>query len=113
MSNVTRRSFFGLGLKVSVVGAAALGLGACAKQPAEASTACADASNLNASEQSLRASFKYVEQSADPAKVCGGCEFFTADASGSACGDCKILTGAANSLGYCTSWAARAAALPA
>ena len=113
MGKVTRRSFFGLGLKVSVVGAAALGLGACAKQPAESSTACADASNLNASEQSLRASFKYVEQSADPAKVCGGCEFFTADASGSACGECKILAGAANSLGYCTSWAARAAALPA
>ena len=113
MSTVTRRSFFGLGLKVSVVGAAALGLGACAKQPAASSTACADASNLNASEQSLRASFKYVEQSADPAKVCGGCEFFTADASGSACGDCKILTGSANTLGYCDSWAARATAQPA
>ena len=54
-----------------------------------------------------------MEQSADPAKVCGGCEFFTADASGSACGDCKILTGSANTLGYCDSWAARATAQPA
>jgi hypothetical protein len=44
-----------------------------------------------------------VEQSADPARVCSGCEFFSAAAGG--CGTCEMFSGkAVNPGGHCDSW---------
>jgi hypothetical protein len=50
-----------------------------------------------------------VEQSADPAKACAGCQFFTAAEDGGGCGHCQIFNGAANPRGHCDSWAAKQA----
>ncbi len=105
----SRRSFLVSGLKLSAAGAAVAAFSACGSKPA-ASTACADTSNLTASEQSLRQSMNYAEQAPDSAKSCSGCSFFTPGAAGAACGSCEIFTGGpANPGGHCDSWAAKPA----
>jgi hypothetical protein len=117
MRTLSRRSLLGWGLKLPVAGAAAAALGACSgggggSDPAAsgAATACADASNLTASEGSLRQASAYVEKAPDPAKTCAGCTFFTADPNGGPCGTCQIFVGGpANAQGHCASWAAKTA----
>ena len=54
--------------------------------------------------ESLRASLNYVSPSADAAAACAHCAFFTADAAGGACGECKILGGPVDSTGHCDSF---------
>lgn len=107
----SRRSFLGLGLKITVVGAAAATLQACGQKPAgggAAAGSCVDLDGLTASEQSLRKSMNYVEKAPNPANSCSGCSFFTAGEG--ACGTCEIFTGGpANSGGHCDSWAAKPA----
>ncbi len=108
----SRRSFLGLGLKITVVGAAAATLQACGQKPAGGAAAsaggCVDLDGLTASEQSLRKSMNYVEKAPDAAKTCSACSFFTAGEG--ACGTCEIFTGGpANSGGHCDSWAAKPA----
>jgi hypothetical protein len=108
MTTLTRRSFFGIGIKVTVAGTA-LAVAACAKKDAgAASTACASESSLSSSEWSLRQSAHYAEKSPKPAETCSVCEFFTAEGTGP-CGQCKIFNGPANSGGHCDSWAKKAA----
>ncbi len=110
MSFGSRRSFLALGLKVSAAGVAAAALNACGSKPAADTAVCADVAGLTASEQSLRASMKYVEKSPDPAKTCSGCSFFTAGEGAAACGTCEMYTGGpANPGGHCDSWAAKPA----
>lgn len=112
MRTLSRRSLLGWGLKLPVAGAAVAALGACSgggSGPA-AAAACADASNLTASEASLRQASAYVEKAPDPAKTCAGCTFFTVDPNGGPCGTCQIFVGGpANAQGHCASWAAKAA----
>jgi hypothetical protein len=72
----------------------------CAR--AVAAESCADPAS-----ESLRASMNYDAASADPARTCAGCAFYTADASLQACGACTIMSGAVDEGGVCDSWAAR------
>lgn len=70
----------------------------------DSAAACYDPNTLPLSQKSRRRSMGYVEASADPAKTCGGCAFFTA-AQGT-CGNCQLLTGGpVNAGAYCTSFA--------
>jgi hypothetical protein len=85
--------------------AAVLTISACDKS--DKSAACADSEKMSPSEKSLREVQHYVEQSPDPAKVCGGCAFFSAAEGAVNCGRCQIFNGPANAKGHCTSWAAR------
>jgi hypothetical protein len=113
MDALTRRSFFRLGLTVSAAAAASAALTSCSggkSQPASAG-GCANPEDMSPSETSLRQANHYVENSADAAKSCAGCTFFTPGADGAGCGTCQIYTGGpANPKGYCDSWAAKAAA---
>ena len=111
MNALTRRSFFRLGLTVSAVAAAATALTSCSGgKPAAAGGGCADPEDMSPSETSLRQANHYVENSADAAKTCAGCTFFTLGADGAGCGICEIYTGGpANPKGYCDSWAAKPA----
>jgi hypothetical protein len=54
--------------------------------------------------EALRASINYVGASADPATACARCAFFTADAAGSGCGNCQILSGPVDATGHCDSF---------
>ncbi|MCU0759962.1 MAG: high-potential iron-sulfur protein [Steroidobacteraceae bacterium] len=107
----SRRSFLKYGLQVTVVGATAAALQACGQKPsggAASAGGCVDLDSLTASEQSLRKSMNYVEQSQKPAETCAGCSFFTAGEG--PCGTCEIFTGGpANAGGRCDSWAAKPA----
>jgi hypothetical protein len=109
MDALTRRSFFRLGLTVSAAAAAGAALTACGKSgPASAGGGCANPEEMSPSETSLREANHYVENSADAAKTCAACTFFTAGADGAGCGTCPISTGGpANPKGYCDSWAAK------
>jgi hypothetical protein len=84
---------------------ATLTLAACGNS--EKSAACADPEKMSPSEKSLREAQHYVERSPDPAKVCGGCGFFSAADGAGDCGQCRIFNGPANAKGHCESWAAR------
>ena len=89
----SRRDFLAL-----VQAAAALLVApACAAGEAQS---CADAGS-----ESLRASLNYAFPSPDAAKTCGGCAFFTADASLEACGACTIMSGHVDETAVCDSWA--------
>jgi hypothetical protein len=68
---------------------------------AKAAGACADPSD------SLRASLHYAEKAPDAKQTCDACGFFDADASNTACGNCKIFNGPANPKGHCDSWSAK------
>jgi len=57
--------------------------------------------------ESLRTSLNYSSASAEPAKACGGCGFFTSDESSQGCGNCVIMSGPVDETGVCDSWAAR------
>lgn len=111
MESINRRSFLRIGLTATTAGVAVLQLTACGNKPSgSTAAACADPNDMSPSETSLRQASAYVEKSADPAKTCGGCAFFTAGTSG-ACGTCQIFTGGqANREGFCNSWAAKPAA---
>ena len=109
MHALTRRSFFRLGLAVSAGVAAAGALSSCSGgNSITASASCANPEALAPSELSLRQSNHYVETSADTAKTCARCSFFTAGADAAGCGTCQIYGGGpANPKGYCDSWAAK------
>jgi hypothetical protein len=82
-----------------------LTIGAC---KSDQQSACANPEKMSPSEKSLRVAQHYVEQSPDPAKVCGGCGFFSAAEGAGDCGRCQIFNGPANAKGHCESWAAKA-----
>ncbi len=110
MTVSSRRSFLSFGIKVTVAGAAAATLSACGSKQAASASACVDVDSLTASEHSLRESMHYVEKAPNPAESCAGCEFFTADPGGGACGTCQMFVGGpANPTGHCDSWAAKPA----
>jgi hypothetical protein len=59
---------------------------------------------VQAESESLAASLNYTSASPDVAVACAHCAFFTASASGGACGACKILGGPVDSTGHCDSF---------
>ncbi len=74
---------------------------ACARAGAAAES-CADSDS-----ESLRTSLSYSSVSGDPSKSCGGCGFYTSDASKQGCGNCVIMSGHVDETGICDSWAKR------
>lgn len=114
--NNSRRDFLahGLALASLAVPGAALAQGAV----------CADPASLPLSQKNRRRSVGYSEPSADAARACGLCTFFTASNSGSnsanisgsiseskaACGTCTMLGGGpVSAQGVCTSFTAKGA----
>lgn len=97
--SIDRRRF----LTLAAVAApfAVLAVGSARAQTA----ACYDPAALPLSQKNRRRSLGYVEASADPAKRCAGCTFFTAAAAG--CGTCGLLNGPVNAGALCNSFAAR------
>jgi hypothetical protein len=96
MSEPSRRR----ALRTLLQSAAVLFVGPAASRAAAES--CVDADS-----ESLRTSLNYANPSADPAKACGGCAFFTRDESLPACGQCTIMSSHVDAGGVCDSWAAR------
>ena len=78
-----------------------LGIGGVGAQTAT----CYDPAALPLSQKNRRRSLGYVEPSADPARRCAGCAFFTAGAVG--CGTCGLLSGPVNAGAVCSSFAPR------
>lgn len=74
--------------------------------PAGARSAAAE-SCVDSGSESLRASLNYANPSADAARNCRGCAFFTRDDSMPACGQCTIMSSHVDEGGVCDSWAAR------
>jgi hypothetical protein len=70
----------------------------------EAIATCADPETLTRGEAHMRKTLEYSVVSGDDSQTCATCQFFRA-ASGSACGECEILSGPVDTAGYCTSWA--------
>ncbi len=102
--NLTRREVLARAIQLPVGAGVVLGLAACGES-GESALVCADPGKLTSAEQSVRKTLNYVEVSPDPAKVCAGCEFFKAPASGLACGSCEMYGGGpVNPGGHCDSW---------
>lgn len=98
----TRRGF------LTLAGLSPLLLLGAGQAAAQASAACFDPATLPLSQKNRRRSIGYVDQSADAAKACGKCAFFTA--AGAGCGTCTILGGSpVNASGLCSSFAAKGA----
>ena len=96
----SRRAFVGL------IAAAPLAFAASRALAEAPAAACYDPASLPLSQRSRRRSVDYLDVSADPARHCGACSFFTA-ASGM-CGTCAILGGGpVNAGAVCSSFAAR------
>ncbi len=75
--------------------------------PACARIALSAESCTDSGSESLRTSLNYSSVSADPAKACGGCGFYTSDESRQGCGNCVIMSGHVDQTGVCDSWAMR------
>lgn len=97
--SIDRRHF--LTLAAAAAPLVVLGAGSAAAQAA----ACYDPAALPLSQKNRRRSLGYVEASADPAKRCAGCAFFTA--SGEGCGTCALLSAPVNAGASCNSFAPR------
>lgn len=98
-----RRSF------LAVAGLAPLALGLAGRARGAEQAACYDPAALSLSQKRQRRGIGYVEPSADPAKHCGGCAFFTATSGASGCGTCQLLGGGpVNATAVCNSYAPKA-----
>ena len=101
---MSRRALLARACQVPVAGAAVF-IAGCGENKVAAT--CGDPKQLTDSENSLRTSVQYTEQTRDPAKSCSGCAFFHAGADAASCGKCDILNGAVSPNGHCMSWSAR------
>lgn len=110
--SITRKDFLKKVGVLSAVGVTTAALAACgggsdSKKTAAKADPCKDTSGLSQDELNKRTTFKYVEASADPVKVCSKCALYKAPAGGSACGGCTLFAGPVTENGYCTAWAAK------
>lgn len=71
--------------------------------------ACTDTAGLSADEVTARATLKYVDRSADPAKICSGCQQYKAPQMTGACGGCVVVKGPIHPDGGCNVWAKKIA----
>jgi hypothetical protein len=91
----------------------AVGFGAAVLIPAAALIACGkkqlacnDVMSLSDEIAKQRASFEYVDKSADPQKMCKNCKLFK-PAGPDECGACTQVKGTINPDGNCKSWTAK------
>lgn len=93
-----RRRFLGL------AGATPFILIGLANSARAADAACYTPETLPASQKRTRKALGFADVSADPAKSCGGCAFFSGAANG--CGTCQLLSGGpVSAKSLCRSWA--------
>jgi High potential iron-sulfur protein len=104
----SRRSFLVLGVQRLLLGGAVF-LAACDRSGAGKTRTelCGDPDELSAGERNIREFLAYTERSADPDKICGTCAFFEPGDAASPCGNCTVIDGPVNRLGYCKSWSPR------
>lgn len=113
----SRRNLLKRAALAGAVGVGLLNLAACggeSAKPAEPAkpaaatggqTACATSGDP-AADAGARKALKYVDQSADPTRICSGCRFYKQPDGGAACGGCQIITGPVAPTGYCSTWTA-------
>jgi hypothetical protein len=103
----TRRVFVrggGVALGLAVIAPAAFAVGCGGEEAVN----CTSPPGLTPDERMKRGQLNYAESSADPARKCADCTFFTASAqNAAACGPCTLGLGAVNPLGTCDSFAPR------
>ena len=68
---------------------------------------CGDTTGLTEVDLKARENLKYAATSADPAKACDICNFWTAPVEGATCGGCQLLKGSINPKGSCNSFVAK------
>lgn len=93
---------------LTVLGAAAVApalFSACGGEESGA-LSCSDTSGLTPAQVTLRETQHYLDTSADPAKKCTDCNFFTAGQAAQ-CGTCTVIQGPIHPDGTCNLWAAR------
>ena len=83
------------------------GGGEAPKEEEEKPLDCTDVSGLTDAEKKTRESFKYVEQTPEPGKLCANCQLYQPPADGDGCGGSTVVKGPINPNGYCTSWVQR------
>lgn len=103
---ITRRAVLRHGVQCSLGGAALFGLGACSNSD-DSPLVCNEPGQLSDSELNMRSSLGYADVSPNPAEVCAGCQYFTAQGSGGGCGSCQFLPGQVSGGGRCNSWSAK------
>jgi hypothetical protein len=94
---ITRRRLLKIGVWLPLMGLLSSNLRTAGA--AEPAPACVDPEEVG---EGLRKSLHYTETSSDPQMICSGCNFFVAGAGG--CGQCQIMSAAANARGHCDSW---------
>lgn len=103
-NKISRRTVLLRGLQIPIGGSVLLGLSACGSDGGSAKV-CANPNTMTSAEESVRRTLKYTETSGDPAKICSGCEFFSASKEAAGCGTCGMFGGkAVNPGGHCDSW---------
>ena len=106
--NTSRRAFMSrIGLGALSIGAVAA-LQACGKSEGGAAK-CDDLTGLSDADKATRTTFKYVDVSADPAKICSKCALYKAPEGGAACGGCQVVKGPVAPGGNCMSFAVKPA----
>jgi hypothetical protein len=98
-----RRAFLGHTVRLAVFAATPALLQACTKPELH----CDDVSGLSKEDAELRTSLEYQDRSPHGEnKSCSSCAFFKAGKKDE-CGQCTLVRGPINPLGYCNSWAAK------
>jgi hypothetical protein len=95
---IDRRRFLSIGIWLPAISFLHTSLRAAGA--AESGHLCVDPDEAS---DGLRKSLHYTEASPDPRMTCSGCQFFTAGGADD-CGQCQIMSAAANAHGHCDSW---------
>ena len=112
---VSRRDF--LGRAAAVVGVSGFlaacggggnegGGGSVAGVDVVEASSCLGYATLSASDQQMRTSLNYEDESAVAGQYCANCRFYNAPDDMAPCGGCQIFSGPVSPAGHCTSWAA-------
>jgi hypothetical protein len=111
--SISRKDFLKKVGVLSVAGVSTAALAACGggsdekKMVKKAADPCKDMTGVSEAELGKRTTFKYVDMSADPKKVCTGCALFKPAAAGATCGGCTLFAGPVSDKGFCNAWAAK------
>lgn len=106
-NKITRREMLGRGLLLGAVATVGtnLFLTACG---GSSSLDCTSTAGLSAGDIATRTGNQYADTSADAAKKCSGCNFYTG-VGAAACGTCTVVKGPINPGGSCRLWVAKQA----
>jgi hypothetical protein len=100
--DVSRRNLL---LQTVALGALALGVPGCKRQPAV--LVCTDTTGLSPTDYNVRVALAYVDVSTTPGKTCSVCQQFLPGVVPNSCGACKVVKGPINPTGNCKSFLAK------